>query len=964
MFFEKQQYQQDCVENIIHAVEGIKFAEADFTTMAENLKVLADKNPTYRQFSIRPDRKRLDVLMETGTGKTFTYLQAILELNKRRGLNKFIIVLPRVAIKQGVIQNIRLTDEYFFNFYKKHVDFIDYPRDGLCQIQSDFIDRDDLCVLITTNSAFNSEKNNINKRSEMFFQHGSTWNGIASCKPVVIIDEPHLLKGSETQKGLDKLTDSLLIRFGATFPTEESNKLSNVVYMLDSISAFNRYLVKRIGVSTVYAGNQTEEVSISSIRVQDKRFDFCFSRDGQPRRVTLHKGDDVGAKSGLESYRGRIVTRISSSKVALSNGQTLQGKIDYTLDDGEIRLLVREAINRHFEKEERLFRQRIKALTLMFIPQIRDFRGEQPRIKTIFEEEYSSLRQNILQKTANADYRAWLTRDYDDNGRLCVHEGYFSGDRGNREEKERQGIDLILNAKEELLSFDTPLRFVFSVWALQEGWDNPNIFTICKLKASDRDTTRRQQVGRGLRLAVNQEGKRLTESYMKGDDEAFYAVNTLDMVVSGKEHAFIHQIQNEINEASHAYVGEILTLEILKEKGLKDIEVATLYAVLSEEGILNDEGEIQTPIIDFLRNNRSLFQKIDDARFTEICSIFSVSHRPVVSDNNRKKHVVNIRPDRWQEFKEFWELINCKAKIVYRGIDEEQLVRSISDKFNQEEVTLKAAYTRNELLDTHDNTVETVSESPTVYQAATTFDPEVFASELVRDEKLPIAFVCKLLSRLKREWFVNDRVKARKNLLKFIHEDIHAGILQGIDYQFMQTSIYPNSLQNQDGSGITSLPYTELGMTISDNDPPSHFLYDRIAFDSAIEQESMVRNPTNIDGNEITVFAKLPRISIPTPYKNYNPDFAYLVRKRGGQTLYLVVETKGYDSEADIPEDERQKINYGKKFFEKLNGELPPDVTVVYRTRLNNDNLYELLRSVADGKASPTSCRHVEAAGS
>ncbi len=949
MLFEKQQYQQDCVENIIHAVKGVNFAEADFTAMSKNLEVLAEKNPTHRQFSIQPGRKRLDVLMETGTGKTFTYLQAILELHKRRGLKKFIIVLPRVAIKQGVIQNIRLTDEYLFNLYQRHINFIDYPKDGLSQIQGDFIDGDDLCVLITTNSAFNSEKNNINKRTEMFFRHGSTWNGIASCKPVVIVDEPHLLKGSETQKGLDKLTDSLLIRFGATFPEEESNKLSNVVYVLDSISAFNRYLVKRIGVSTVYAGNQTEEVSITSIHARNK-FDFCFSRDGQPRRVTLHKGDDVGAKSGLDSYKGRIVTRVTSSRVALSNGQTLEGKIDYTLDDGEIRLMVREAISRHFEKEERLFRQHVKALTLMFIPQIRDFRGEQPRIKTIFEEEYISLRQHIFQETANEDYRAWLERDYDDNGRLCVHEGYFSGDRGNnREEKERQGIDLILNAKEKLLSFDTPLRFVFSVWALQEGWDNPNIFTICKLKASDKDTTRRQQVGRGLRLAVNQEGKRLTEGYMKGDENAFYAVNTVDMVVSGKEHAFIHQIQNEINDASHAYVGEVLTLDILKEKGLNDSEAAILYSVLLGKGILNDEGEIQAPIIDFLRANRTLFGGIEDVRYAEICSIFSKSHRPAVSDNNRKKHSVQIRPGKWQEFREFWELINRKAKFVYRGIDEEQLVKGISDKFNQEEVALNAAYIRDELLDTHENTVKTVSENSTTYQAATTFDPEVFASELARDKKLPIAFVCRLVSRLKREWFVNDRVKARQNLLKFIQQEIHAAILQGIDYQFTETTIYPNSLQNQDGSGITQLPYTELGMMTSDNDPPSHFLYDRIAFDSAIEQESAVSDPHNIDGNEITVFAKLPRINIPTPYKNYNPDFAYLIKKPNGQTLYLVVETKGYDREADIPEDESQKISYGQKFFDKLNKECP-GVKVVYKTRINRQQLHELLKSVAGNR--------------
>ena len=947
MLFEKQQYQQDCVDNIVRAVEGVNFAEADFRAMAKNLKALAKTNPTHKQFDIVPDARRLDVLMETGTGKTFTYLQAILELNKRFGLKKFIIVLPRVAIQQGVIQNIRLTDEYFFNLYKKHINFIDYPRDGLNRIQSDFIGRDDLCVLITTNSAFNSENKNINKKTEILFHQGSTWNGIAACKPVVIIDEPHLLKGSETQRGLDKLTESLLIRFGATFPTKEAHNLSNVVYVLDSINAFNQYLVKRIGVSTVYAGNQTEQVAISNIRVQNKCFDFCFSRDGHPQRATLHKGDDVGAKSGLDSWKGRTVTRISSSKVSLSDRQTLQSRIAYTLDDGEIRLMVQEAIRRHFEKEEGLFRQGIKALTLVFIPNIADFRGDHPRVKTIFEDEYKRLRQEVYQATENVDYRAYLDRDYNSSGELCVHEGYFSGDTGkNNDDKIRAGVDLILNAKKKLLSFDTPLRFVFSVWALQEGWDNPNIFTICKLAASDKDTTRRQQVGRGLRLAVNQEGKRFTEGHVQGDENAFYGVNTLDMVVSGQEHTFIHQIQNEINEASHAYVGEVLTLEILKDKGLNDIEAVTLYSSLLQQGILNNDGEIQSPIIDFLRNNRALFKNIeDDARYEEICSIFRVSHRPTVSDNNRKRHIVNIRPEQWREFRELWETINRKAKIVYKRIDEDQLIKNISEQFNNEEVEPNSAHIGHEVLDTHKNMVNPVRETRLNYPAGTPFDAGQFVSELVQDTKLPIVFVRKLLPELKRQWFINDRVKARQNLLDFIEKNIHANILQEIDYQFTQTNIYSNSLQNNDGTSKEKLPYTELGMMIAEGSPQPHFLYDKTVFDSEIEKESITGDPKESNSHQVTVFAKLPKINIPTPYKSYNPDFAYLIKKPDGKRLYLVVETKGYDKEADIPDDEQRKISYGQKFFNRLNEELP-DIDVVYKTRINRQKLHDLLSSV------------------
>ncbi len=340
---------------------------------------------------------------------------------------------------------------------------------------------------------------------------------------------------------------------------------------------------------------------------------------------------------------------------------------------------------------------------------------------------------------------------------------------------------------------------------------------------------------------------------------------------------------------------------------------------------------------------------MEDARYAEICSIFSKSHRPAVSDNNRKKRSVQIRPGKWQEFREFWELINRKAKFVYRGIDEEEPVKGVSDKFNQEEVAPNAACIRGELQDTHENTAKTASENPATCQAATTFDPGVFASGLARDERLPIAFVCRLASRLKREWLVNDRAKARESLLKLMQQEIHAGILQGIDYHLTETATHPNSLQNQDKPGITKLTHAELGGWTCDEDPPCHFLYDRIAYDSAIEQESAASGPQDIGGSEITVFAKLPRINIPTPYKNYSPDFAYLIRKPDGRTLHLAVETKGCDREADIPEDESQKIGYGQKFFEKLSRECP-DVNAVHKTRINRQQLHEWLRPAAGSR--------------
>lgn len=960
MLFEKQQHQQNCVDNIIQALIGANFDAADFSALGGNLKRLQEKNSAYRQFDILPEKRQMDVLMETGTGKTFAYLNVIFELNKLYNLKKFIIVVPRTAIKQGVIQNVKLTDEYFYGLYGKHLEYINYPQQGLEKINTDFVDGDSLCALIATNSAFNSETNKINKKQEtMFHRHGTTWDGIASCNPVVIIDEPHLLKGDETRRGLRRLGKSLFIRFGATFPSKEEHKLSNVAYVLDSISAFNRNLVKRIGVSTIHKDGQDDNISVANIQAKRQHFDLCFSRDGRPKRIIVRKGDDIGAKSGLAAHEGKVVTKISAGSVSLSSQETLNARISYYLDDREIRLMMRQAIKLHFEKERDLFEQGVKALTLTFIPDVAGFRGDNPRIKNIFEEEYKSMRKNFYKKSRNAEYDAYLEKDFDRYKNLVVHGGYFSGDtRGTNDEKIREGVDLILNHKEKLLSFESPLRFIFSVWALQEGWDNPNIFTICKLAASDQETSRRQQVGRGLRIAVNQNKRRLTESYLGNDENAFYEVNHLDVVVSGQEKNFIHEIQKEIDAASYdVHVGNTLSLCTLLRMGLIDPEAVAIYATLTQADIVGDDGKIKKPIADFLRRERNRFSEIDDVRFDRICSIFEQSRRPIVSDNNVERSLVNIKPKMWEKFSKLWETINKKANIVYRDINEERLIEEISEEFNQEtyDSALRVEY---HLLNKGKIEEKGRMEQVIEPQPDSASNKANMALDIAREEKLPIRFVCNLLAKVKWESFVNDESKARENLVQSLKNKIHASILHAINYEFTETNIYPNELQNDEGDSVKQLPYTKLGHMLFEPEanPPSHFLYDKIVYDSQIERQSSAEASSNVSGSEIVVFAKLPRISIPTPYKTYNPDFAYLISKPDGKTLFLVVETKGYDKQSDIPAEEQVKINYGKKFFEHLRRQLPPDIDVAYKTRINPQSLSDLIEEVmSDRREGATS---------
>jgi len=948
MIFEKQKYQQDCVNNILKALEGVNFKENDFSVLHDNLQQLAQQN-NYTNFNI-VKKNRLDVLMETGTGKTFTYLETIFELNRQFNQTKFMIVLPRTAIKLGVIQNIKLTAEYFFNKYKKHLNYINYPEDGLSTIQQNFISSNELSILITTDSAFsdgNKKKKNIRKKAETLFNFGSTWEGIASKNPIVIIDEPHLLKGKETEKGLNELENSLFIRFGATYPDakkDEKHQLSNVVYVLDSISAFNQYLVKKIGVSTIFAHSETSGLSISNIEAK-KSFDLAYNINEQLYKVKIRIQDDLGAKTKLSDYHGVSVVKINASKIFLSDGSTLEPtKGIYQLNELEIRQMIIRSIELHFEKEQILFEKNIKALALFFIPKIEGFRGNKPLVKNIFEQEYKKIRDKVYQQTSNYDYKNYLDNDYKD-GELQVAEGYFSGDRGkNKETKVGNGVNIILNEKEKLLSFDTPLRFIFSVWALQEGWDNPNIFTLCKLSSTDKDTSRRQQVGRGLRIALNQSGKRLTYHYLNENQNKFFDINMLDIVVSGQEQDFIHQIQNEIIGGSFTIVGDTITLDVLKQKKLSDLEATAIYMGLVKHHIISQIGEILSPILDFLTTHRSDFPLIDDNRFNDIQKMFSANHTSNILDKNKGVKKVKVRANQFKKFKELWEVVNKKSKIVYQDICEQSLISLIVKAFNEEPIDVEKIKIIKEIYNTKQNRIECVSEFTTAGEGY--FNQQTlheFITKFAKDENLPLTFVLSLFAKLNIQQFYNNPKKAKILLKTLIKENIHSNILQSVHYEFNQTSIYANELQDKNGQLIQEIAHTKLGKFLSNEIPKDEFLFDKVVYDSDIEKNSILNDPTIINNQTITVFAKLPKISIPTPYKSYSPDFAYLIEKQDGKQLFLVVETKGYKYHSDIADEEQQKIEYAKVFFNALQQEMP-EIEIKYRTRINAQSLAEILQ--------------------
>lgn len=955
MIFEDQPHQQQCVARILDALAGVDFAaarEAKTARLRENLEKIAreDNIPNFRFC----DRWGMDVLMETGTGKTFVYIKTIFELHKKFGQDKFIIVLPRTAIKLGVIQNIKLTKSYFYDRYKKHLNVIDYPADGLSPIRNDFINSRDLSVLVITNSAFNSEKNRINQATETLIKFGNTWQGMVKQSPVIIIDEPHLLKGGQTVKYLDEMTDSLRLRFGATFPREAEHQLSNQAYVLDSVSSFNQYLVKQIQVNTEFINSEQSALRIHNIRA-GKQFDACYNVNEQLHKTTIRKGDDIGGKTGIAAYAGVSVVKINKDKVMLNPRATLEaGAGAYQLNDEEIRLMIRRTIALHFEKEQRYFERGVKTLSLFFIPRVDDYRGgDNPRVKSIFETEYRAKRREIYAATDNAAYQAFLDKDGIADGALRVGEGYFSGDRGrNKDDKEAAGINVILNEKERLLSFDEPLRFVFSVWALQEGWDNPNIFNICKLAGADKETSRRQQVGRGLRVAVNQNGKRLTYKQLGEKESDFYDINTLDMVVSGQEQHFIHAIQHEIMAASFALMGGDISVALLGAKGVKEREAIRLLCKLEDAGIVaynekTDDYDIRSPIADYLNAHReelSSFLPADRCQF--ILGIFNTNHDNMVKDGNKKAKMVKVRQSQWREFQQLWEAINKKARIVYRAINEQDIVGEVAAAFNRENIPPLQNRSTTDIYDPRANKIINVRETTADYETQPRYFEKRaiadYATHFAKEEKYPLPLVINLFNQLDIKKLKDNPAKSGRFIRDALKEAIHKTILREVSYQFNETSIYANELQNERGELIEEIAHTKLGRFYAPEEAKREFLYDTVVYDSKIEKDGMLNDATYINGGQIVVFAKLPKISIPTPYKTYNPDFAYLVVAADGKKLFLVVETKGYKYESDIPEEERRKIGYAKRFFEALQRELP-DVDIQYKTRINRQQLSELI---------------------
>lgn len=947
MKFEHQEYQEQCVKNIVSVLENYDFNSDGIEELKDNLtEFYINGNIPKKLQNISSKFKKLDVLMETGTGKTFVYLKTIFELNKKFGLNKFIIFVPRKAIREGVLQNIDLTKEFFYSDdnYKKYLET--YIYDGNVNSVNGFVrNKEELSVLILTNSSIDKKENNLRKTDNDSFYNSSMLDEIVKMNPILILDEPHLLKGDKfAEIFLETFKNNLYIRFGATFPKDKENELSNTVYALDSITSFQEYLVKGIQVNTITTYGEDFQIN----EIKKGEVSITCNKDCISFKINIKKNQDIGLATGLNQYNGIFIVNTKKDKIFLSNGTEKIINNDYQLTDEEIELMIDKTIRIHFEKEEELFDKNIKELSLIFIPNVADFRGENPRIKNIFERKYKEIRKEIYEKTNNVEYKKYLDKDFNENGKLLVDEGYFSGDKGTKDDKESDGINKILKQKEKLLSFKEPLRFVFSVWALQEGWDNPNIFNICKLANKDSDISRRQQVGRGLRLCVNQDGQRITFNYLNQDECEFYKINTLDVIVSNYEKNFIEEIQKEIINNSYCICGEYLEREIFEKLNFNDREINKIYELLENNQVIEfikSENKYkinqEKSLYEFIKNNKKMLSFLDEEKYNILINKSNNNLTKIVKNGNKIKLKVNIRENKLKEFKELWENINRKSKIIYQNLEEDELANIISEKFNKENIDIIKIKCEIKRYNPQNNEINKID-------IENIGDTKFFKNKKYNDfimyfiQQYTYDFVIKIFNKIDLNKIKNNPKKSKEILDKIIKEEIHKNIINKIDYEIGNEIIIGNKLQNKDGKYKMSLIYTELGSKILDKETKDNYLFDKVIYDSNIEKDVIINDYNKINGEKITVFAKLPKIAIPTPYKTYSPDFAYLIENENHKKLFLIVETKGYDKESDIPDDEKKKIDYAKKFFAELQKNLK-NIKIEYKTRINKQELIDLI---------------------
>ncbi|GAA9564398.1 type III restriction-modification system endonuclease [Helicobacter pylori] len=963
--FKRLDYQEQCRDQILGVFKGIDLREPENDIqrisnpvfeieaikdlLLENIENLRSKQKI-TQGSVGIDKSlNCDILMETGTGKTFCFLECVYALHKNYHLSKFIVLAPSNAIKLGVLKSIEITREFFKSEYSNtHLEsYEDIERFILASNHK-------CCVLVMTFSAFNKEKNTINKscleNTNLFNGAKSYMQALASMRPIVILDEPHRFLGDKTKKYLEQLNALITLRFGATFKDD----YNNLIYALDSKKAFDCALVKSISVASV---GESDEYFLELKEANKKQNEATINYtnlENKTQSVKVKEHDNLGTLTHISTLEDYIVEKITKTEIRFLNGFNLlldQKEPFSHLLEGEQEVMLKEAIKSHFEREEGLFKKGIKALCMVFISGVNSYLSENEKpakLALLFEKLYQQKLEEVLKKPLDENYRAYLERTKDAIQK--VHGGYFA--KSKKESDEAQVIALILKEKEKLLSFDSDLRFIFSQWALQEGWDNPNVMTICKLVPSHSNITKLQQIGRGLRLAVNDKGERITKEHADFD-----FVNELVVIVPQVEGDFVGAIQQEISEHSlikQVFSGEELEKSGVVKKGYYGALLETLEGLGFGEKTDDENFKLTLNQNEFLEKEPEL-EKLKDEKYLDFEKLKDflkdrlVGHFRVRNKNERKEKI-KINKENFKKFETLWDSLNHQARIAY-AIDSESLINEIVAKINASfKVNSKS------VLVTMHKKVETMGNNATKKEfereSACVWSLHEFISALSNKVKLSFKSVAKVLENIDENKFneiKKNEQEGLKRLEELFLEAIYQNIKDKISYQMRETTIKnrKNDAFYDEKGEIREFLDGSLGADkyeIKNSSAQEKCLYENfMQVDSEIEKDTIEES----NDTKIIVFGKLPRVKIPIGLnQTYSPDFGYVVENNDKKVL-LVVETKGVDKKSELRPEEERKISTAKKFFEALKKQ---GVNIEYETKLNNDQLSALINEVLNRK--------------
>ncbi len=929
----------------------------------------------------------LDIEMETGTGKTYVYIKTMFEMNKRYGWSKFIVVVPSIAIREGVNQSFAMLENHFMEQYNKKARYFIYNSGKLEQIDS-FSSDAGINVMIINMQAFNTSFKEgkrqtdgtvrfSNKESRLIYSECDDFRSrrpidvIAANRPIIIMDEPQKMGGLATQQALKNFKPLFVMNYSAT------HKIShNSIYALDAYDAYRRRLVKKIQVKGITLQNLRgaqayiyfDSIVLSKDHAPQVKLDIEVQGASSTRRQTrrFSQYDSLYAVSKLPAYKEFVITDINplTNAVYFGNGDSLKaGEVMGDVSEKTIRRVqIRETIKSHFEKERELFRQGIKTLSLFFIDEVANYKsynagGEEVHgpLWQMFEEEYSRYLNENLSRFED-DYQRYLRRFTPGQ----VHNGYFSIDkkghavnsevkRGETFSSDISAYDLILKDKERLLSFDEPTRFIFSHSALREGWDNPNVFQICTLRYANSATAKRQEVGRGLRICVDWQGNRMDAERL-GD--AVHDINKLTVIANESYSTFVDSLQKETKadlreRPTQATVEYFLgkTIKVGEERHtISNQEAASIVSYLYDNDYTDEKGNI-LPAYHLGLEQHTLaplgkkLQPVGEQVHRLIQSIFDPSAiEKMTEDGNGKAEVFNDKLNenaKKKEFQALWNEIN--HRYVYTvHYDSEELIRKAVGAINKNLTVTQMRYvvtTGEQGADDLDFTGEQATRRQELREVSTSTVPYDLVGSIARGVPLTRRTVVRILKGISPDrllLFKNNPEEFIRNVIKIIKEQKATMIVEHISYnrteQTYDTGIFTRQKSHQ---------------TVNKAYPARKHILDYVFSDSQKERDFAA----DMDkAEEVCVYAKLPRtFQIPTPVGNYAPDWAIAFHDNMGvKHIFFIAETKGSMNSMQMRGVEKTKIECAEKLFNHLSTS-----RVRYHEVSGYDSLLDVMKAIS-----------------